>query len=171
MSEICKEAAQPWEDAGAGKLHQAHPVPVNLPQTWLPERAGGNLWSPRGEGTLWPRNLGRGHGICLGRLEIQAGRARHFPSPFHRATRCCLATEPSPAGTRADATKPQLPTTTRAAPSAPSLSPQTGTHLTGNTMSWREEAPGRSLPASPCSKHAVHPPVPSLLLHPAPSDT
>lgn len=33
---------------------------------------------------------------------------------------------------------------------------QTGTHLTGNTTSWREEAPGRSLPASPCSEHAVH---------------
>lgn len=33
---------------------------------------------------------------------------------------------------------------------------QTGTHLTGNTSSWREEAPGRSLPASPCSEHAVH---------------
>lgn len=130
---------------------------MNLPQSWVPERAGGNSWSAQGRGEEF--GVTRTSWCGLGRLEIQAIWPQSPAQLGHELT------TPNPRD------KNQKPKPSRAEP-LPLHHPcphQTGTHLTGNTMSWGEEAPGRSLPASPSSKQAVHPPAPTRAA-PAPSD-
>lgn len=116
----------------------------------------------------------------LGRLESQTGRARHcqphFPH-FPGAPGAAWLHSPAQLGQELTPANPSLQQPLEPLPPHHPCPHQTGTHLAGNTTSWREEAPGRSFLPHPAPNTlctlldphtpAQHPPRGA----PAPSDT
>lgn len=147
MSEIWKEAAQPWEDAGAGKPPPGTSSCYELAPGLAARKGRRKLVvilgqrGPCGQG-IWegvpePAQCG------LSRLEIQSQTfynpisQRHQVLPGHTAQLGHEVTTPNPSSQHSPEPLPLHHPCPH----------QAGTHLTENTVSWREEAPFLPLPA------------------------